>query len=420
MIEKKLGDRLAAVYFISLSALMHYFYSQVIPFFTIPLQQVFVVLAIGSAFVGFLMNPDIARAAVAIKAALVLSVPLLVMLMASMLLWVKELTDIKMIIQGLWHYGIYVNQVLAALYAASFLYMFGEKGIWYHLAGLLLVNLFLIGKIILNHGPQAYFSELLTLIVTFASETGDVMKEAEIHELVYCVGTYVFFMIMTFRKKLWFMIGLFLSMFCFLSALKRIGVLAMIIGLLACFILRFLARYASGKTISGIVTSVLLAVNGLLFFYIFAVKMGLFDLLEEYGLDTMGRAETYNQVSRFYEVVPAYFGQGMGFLAYQLTSNLTLFSGSVHNDYLQFYIDLGFFGYIFWLLSWTILRTKYFGRGGKTANEILTFAVILFMIIISTTDNTLNHQMFYIVTDIVIMGYGFQSRVEEEKLGGMI
>ena len=134
----------------------------------------------------------------------------------------------------------------------------------------------------------------------------------------------------------------------------------------------------------------------------------------------MGRALIYKKVSRFYEFLPNYIGQGMGFLAYQLTVNLNVYSGSVHNDFLQFYIDLGFWGYIFWILTLTVLRTKYFGRGGKITNEIITFAVILFMLVISSTDNTLNHQMFYIATDMVIMGYGFHERVQEERQRGIV
>lgn len=420
MFEEKLGSKIAAIYFISLSALMHYFYSQIIPLFTTPVQQVFVVLAIATAFVSFLIEPDMARAAVAVKAALILSAPMFVMIMASLLLWSVEMTGIEYIIQGLWHYGIYVNQLLAALYAAAFLYMFGEKGIWYHLAGLLLVNFFLIGKVIFEYGPQTYFSEFATLLTSFAGETGDVMAEAEIHELVYCVGTYAFFMLLTFRKNVWFLAGLVLSMFCFLSALKRIGVLAMVVGLLAGWMLQLASRHIGPKTVSKVITSVLLMVAVVLLFYIFAVKMGFFDLLEDYGIDTMGRALIYKKVSRFYEFLPNYIGQGMGFLAYQLTVNLNVYSGSVHNDFLQFYIDLGFWGYIFWILTLTVLRTKYFGRGGKITNEIITFAVILFMLVISSTDNTLNHQMFYIATDMVIMGYGFHERVQEERQRGIV
>lgn len=63
---------------------------------------------------------------------------------------------------------------------------------------------------------------------------------------------------------------------------------------------------------------------------------------------------------------------------------------------------------------------KIFRTRGKITNEIITFAVILFMLVISSTDNTLNHQMFYIATDMVIMGYGFHERVQEERQRGIV
>ena len=109
-------------------------------------------------------------------------------------------------------------------------------------------------------------------------------------------------------------------------------------------------------------------------------------------------------------------GHGMGFLSYQLTRVISLWESAIHNDFLQFYIDLGFWGYILWLLSLTVLRTWYFGRHDKKEGKIAAFAVTCYVLILSTTDNTLNFQMFYTVTGLLIMGQGFDERVRETDL----
>ena len=88
---------------------------------------------------------------------------------------------------------------------------------------------------------------------------------------------------------------------------------------------------------------------------------------------------------------------------------------SIHNDFLQHFIDLGFWGYIIWLVSMTLVRVWYFGRKGKTDDAIVTFMLILYLIIVSTTDNTMNYPLLTGVLAILMMGHSFDENVREKE-----
>ena len=95
---------------------------------------------------------------------------------------------------------------------------------------------------------------------------------------------------------------------------------------------------------------------------------------------------------------------------------------AVHNDFLQYFIDLGFWGYILWLLSMTVLRVCYFGAKGNVENGIITFALIVYLVIVSSTDNTMNFPLLTTVLAIIMIGHGFDDKVRktENKLFGHI
>ena len=95
---------------------------------------------------------------------------------------------------------------------------------------------------------------------------------------------------------------------------------------------------------------------------------------------------------------------------------------SVHNDFLQHFIDLGFWGYIIWLASMTLLRVWYFGRKGNVDNAIITFILTLYLIIVSSTDNTMNYPLLTGVLAILMMGNSFEENVRytEKKIFGSV
>lgn len=423
MHETGLREKTLAVYFISLATLMYYLLTQIINIpYTIPVRQIVVVMLLFSEFVCFVIRPNIARCYVSIKGALVLAAPLLVMVTVSLPIWFAQRVEWTEIYRSSWNYFLYVNQLLAALVAAMFLYLFGEKGIWYNLCSLLIANFMMIVTIMLENGVAVYLNELFRLIVTFAGETGEVIGKAEIHELAFCLGAYLVYMLLFFKKKSRFLILFGAALFCFLSAFKRIAMVAILISVLLGKMMRFLHAKGRDKTAKSIMTVILLGAVAALVLYIAFVRSGGFHFLEEIGVDTMSRADMYDQVKDEYTFSPAYAGQGMGHLSYHLTREEELWENAIHNDFLQFYIDLGFWGYIVWLLSLTVFRFWYFGGAGKMESGILTFSMTCYILILSSTDNTLNYQLVYTATGILMLGHDFDQRVREtdERLFGFV
>ncbi len=420
--ENKLLEKAKTVYFVVVAIMMYYFLNEYIDVgLHVTYRHAFALVLFGSATLLFLYKPNIARGFTAFKEACIYSIPLLVTTVVSLFVWFMETVETSVISRGLSSSFVYTNMLSFALAAGAMLYIFGKKGIWYNLVAILIANILMIVTVIAQNGLGSYMSEFITLVTTFAGVTGDIIVQAEIHELAFCLGAYLIYMLYKPQKNIIYFILLFLSLFCFLSAFKRIAIIAIAIALIFGYLLKFIARY-NKKTASGLVTFFTIVVVALLVGYIALIKMDAFELLEKAGINTSGRVEIYNAVDEFYEFHPGFLGNGIGFLTYQLNTFMNVGVASVHNDFLQHFIDLGFWGYIIWLVSMTLVRVWYFGRCGKVENAIITFILTLYLIIVSSTDNTMNYPLLTGVLAILMMGSGFEENVRttEQKVFGYV
>ncbi len=410
------------VYFMAIAVLMYYFLTEVINLgLFITYRHAFALVLFVSAFFAFLFKPNIARGASSLKEAFVYSTPLLVTIIVSLFIWFIVRVDTAVISRGLSGAFVYNNMLSFTLAAVAFLYVFGEKGIWYNLIAILISNILMLLTIIAQNGIGSFFSEFITLVMTFAAETGDIIVQAEIHELAFCLGAYLIYMLLKPKKDIVFFILLGLTMFCFLTAFKRIGIIAIVIALAFGWLLKFIAKFKKDTAMRlTVIFSVILVV--LLIGYIAIIKLDVFTLLEKMGIDTSGRVTIYNAVDKFYEFSPEFLGNGIGFLTYQLSTNMNVGVSSVHNDFLQYFIDLGFWGYILWLVSMTLVRVCYFGKKGKVENGIIALALSIYLVIVSSTDNTMNYPLLTTVLAIIMIGHGFDEKVRssETKMFGYI
>ena len=404
------------IYFMAVAVLMYYFLTEVIQLGVfVTFRHAFALVLFCSVFLVFLYKPNIARGVASMKATFVYCLPLLITVVVSLFIWFVGQVNTDVISRGLSSLFIYNNMLSFTLAAVSFLYIFGEKGIWYNLIAILIANMMMILTIIAQNGIGVFFSELITLIITFAGETGEVIVQAEIHELAFCLGAYLIYMLLKPKKNAAFLVLLGLTSFCFVVAFKRIGMIAVVIALVFGWLLRFIAKYkkdiASRLTVIFTVLLVLVLIG-----YIAIIKMDVFSLIEKAGIDTSGRVVIYNAVDKFYKFSPDFLGKGIGFLTYQLSTYMDVGVTSVHNDFLQYFIDLGFWGYILWLISMTLVRVCYFGANEKTENAIITFALTVYVVVVSSTDNTLNYPLLTTVLGILMIGHGFDERVKNTEM----
>ena len=197
--------------------------------------------------------------------------------------------------------------------------------------------------------------------------------------------------------------------------------IAIAIALVFGYILRGVSK-RSKKVAFKLTVILTLVVIIMLIGYIVIIKAGTFELLEEAGINTSGRDRIYDAVDEFYEFSPGFLGHGIGFLTYQLDSSMHIGVASVHNDFLQHYIDLGFWGYIIWLLSMTLFRVCYFGRKGDVEGAIIAFILVIYLVIASSTDNTMNYPLLTGTIAMLMMSNNFDNRVRsaEHKMFGYI
>lgn len=413
MLEKGLRRYVLVIFCVSLLTLMYYSRDEYIFFF--PVRNVFACLICLTGLLAFLVKPDVPKAMTALRLSFIFCMPILIGITASLVAWFVQKSWNQLIWYALQTYVIYSNQILASLVAASLLYLFGEEGMWYNLAAIVAANLLMLGATMAEAGVAPFFREFWRLVITFADDTGSIIVKAEIHELAFCLGAYLLYMMLFPQRKLSRILLMFLASFAFLAAMKRIAVLAMAVCLAVGFFLKLLLKFNRKRAVSRLITGSLILLCLALIVYIPLVRGGLFNALEKLGINTMGRNEIYDGVKKLYYFSPAYAGQGMGFITYQLRHVLTLRSLSLHNDFLHFYIELGFTGYILWLLSMTLLRTEYLGRKGKTGEKMTAYVMILFSFIVSSTDNTMHYQLFYTVIALLTIGHGFDGRVADER-----
>ncbi len=420
--DNKYVQTVCKFYFMAVAVLMYYFLTEIINLgLFVTYRHALALVLFASAFFAFLYKPNIARGVASLKSTFVCCIPLIITIVVSLFIWFMEQVDTAVIARGLSGAFVYNNMLSFTLAAVAFLYVFGEKGIWYNLIAILISNVFMLLTIIVQNGIGSFFSEFITLIVTFAGQTGDIIVKAEIHELAFCLGAYLIYMLLKPRKDIIFFILLAITSFCFLAAFKRIGIIAIAIALAIGWLLKFVNKFKQDTAMRlTVILSVILVV--LLTGYIYIIKLDVFTLLEKAGIDTSGRVVIYNAVDKFYDFSPGFLGNGIGFLTYQLSTNMSVGVSSVHNDFLQYFIDLGFWGYILWLVSMTLVRVCYFGKKGKVENAIIVLALSIYLVIVSSTDNTMNYPLLTTVLAIIMIGHGFDENVRttETKMFGYI
>ncbi|MBR4749350.1 MAG: O-antigen ligase family protein [Abditibacteriota bacterium] len=413
--QNAIAEKLVTVYFVGLAVLMNYFINNSFYFARILLsyQHLFMIIIIVSGIAYFLVYPNLGRIYVIGQSALAYSVALFVTATVSLFIWFTKQTPIPIIERGINSYFIYKCDISGALCAGVFLYIWGEKGIWRYLTAVIIANFMTILTIMVQNGVGEYMQQFITLVTTFARVTGPLMLKAEVHELAFCLGGFLLLMIL-FPKYIKEHPLLFsLAGFGFLSAFKRIAILAIGVAFVTGFLLLRFSKIRNSYHISKIISMVLIVITVLLLGYIALVKNDFFTDLELAGVETSGRDVIYRHLNRFYEFSPSFTGNGMAFTVYQMKEmeGSKVAVVSAHNDFLMMFIDLGFVGFLLWYLAFTVVRTKFFGREKHIRAEIFVFALIIMQIINSCTDNTLLYPLFSLTVAMLMMSCDFDKRV---------
>ena len=338
--------------------------------------------------------------------------PLVIPFLFSSVIWVAERADGITILNGV---GMIVPQLLSIFVAASTLYLFGEKGIWYCLGAMCLANFLRVLAVIAEGGAAAFFQEFVTLLTSFSAETGPLMAALEINDLTFAFGPFLIYLLLNrkgiSRWLLWFLC----SMVFFLIGLKRIAIPAVVLGVLAAWMVGRMPEKAAKQT------ALFLGVGMIFcsFMYIVGIRMGLFQYLQErLGINAMGRVEMFANLEPYYDISITYMGRGTGFERFVDWASGVVYDTprrtimQIHNDFLRMYLNIGFTGYLVWLWGYLMVRLRYwFWQGGKDAG-CLFLGICIYCFVLYATDNTIYYPYTMLACAIVPMSCHFNDMAE--------
>ena len=346
---------------------------------------------IGIAVVYFLVTFMQKRLRIAGKLLWIWSIPYVGMALISLLIWILERAEFNYILRGLINVGC---AELNAIAVAAAIWLFGEKVVDYTFFGAAGAVGLVAVRAIMNYGVGGFIGQYVSLLLSFAGNTGPAMRYMEFHDLSQGLGLFLMYYIWTFRMTKRNIILLALSFVCFTLSLKRIDVLAIIAAIGVGW---FLNRLTFARRWHFIIAFEI-ALVAFAYAYLILIKNGYYGvIMDRLGIDTMSRDVLYKYYSDFFNFSPTYLGRGLRFIyvhtgetdeVIHVTQSIVIRVHNAHNEYLTYYIELGFWGFIFWLWSnsWAKINSfrREFGWDGMT----VTLMVVIYCFISYATDNT--------------------------------
>lgn len=214
------------------------------------------------------------------------------------------------------------------------------------------------------------------------------------------------FVIYYLYKKKWIMsiLAAVLTYMC----VKKIAFLA-VAGSLVIMGIVFLSK----KSRAVVLTLWAMLGSGI-FYYLYLLDSGVLkNVLYYFGNYANGRFTMYDRFREMYDVSVLYFGRGLGYVVDILESwNIPTY-GNLHNDLLKFYIELGFWGMLLFLISYGVIF--YMTEKKFDASKMcLLFVMSIYSIILFMTDNV-SIYMLYLVPVYSIFFAVLASENESKK-----
>ena len=318
----------------------------------------------------------------------------LFILAISLLIWIAERQSIPLMRRGAITLVYQINAIIAM---AAAVYMFEEKALYYTFYSMVLANTFIMITVMQSYGVWETLKSIFFAIITFGGFENKTVTALEVHDLTFAFGVFLlyFTMLPSHIKKP--VLHIVLAAFFFLLGMKRIA-LAQMIVLIPFWYILINRKFKKSSFVNF--TAVII-----LFFCLWYVYLiysdGYGTLMDAMNVNTMGRDRIYRVVAPYYEFSPAYLGHGTGFV--QRTMEDLFLAGNspalgLHADILMLFIELGFFGMIFWILIQYVLKYKIIKSVAGEEVMLLSFLVSMYAFFTYITDNT----FLYCYTNLAI------------------
>ena len=200
--------------------------------------------------------------------------------------------------------------------------------------------------------------------------------------------SYGIFSIYYAYRKRWLLFGC--SMLFMYLADKRIALLGVVIALL------FMAVIWLFQNSKKVIFTIWTLVIGLIYGYLYLIYSGTLEAAC-WGLNvnTNGRVQMYTRMANQYDFLSGFLGNGIGIME-NLLDHLQIDTyANLHNDLLKFYIELGFIGFLIYLISYYLifhLTEKYFGK----KEMCFLLGISIYSMLLFATDNVSIYLMYLI------------------------
>lgn len=413
---------LLAVAYLALAVPMFYYVSQDITFggFGFMYRYLFGAGIILLAILAFLVSPNFKRGVLSVKYSAVVVAPYIWTIVYSLLIWALTTAEFRVLTRGIFYI---VYQFIAVLAAAAVLYLFGQKGIYLQLLALFIADGIYILQAIRDNGLGTFVRQYVDLVITLTGSTGEIMKSFELLGHSYGLGFFLVFFLVNFRENRKQLPWAVAAAALFMLGLKRSVLGAVAVAVLVGWLMNWMKqpkRWLQFIMIAAVIFGLC---------YVYGVSIGLFDWMEEMGMDTNGRSWLFRQFNDYYEIGIGYFGKGAGFVTGSIASgtiSLIMDGGysfaEIHNDFLRQYIELGMAGFIIWMILFLKPRIDFFFHTNTEQAEkrhgVLAAALILVTYVTFMTENSLYHFYTTLFMSTMIMGYHYDEFAERIKLPG--
>lgn len=331
-------------------------------------------------------------------------------IICSILIWIIDLQSFSYIMKGTSKISYQLLNIAIVLAAV---YMFEEKAATYTFFGIAGANVVIILIGAATTGIGGAVSDMISNITSFGASdvilNSPFIRAIEIHDITFVMGVYVIYFLFFCPHEKYRYAYAGLALFLFFAGLKRIAFLSLLLAVV--FALFCKALGAKGKRRALIITACVIV--AFCYYYIIIIQNGTFtQFCIEHEVELNGREKIYDYISNFYEVSPSYGGKGYEFCVQLLksmhdTKDQVVDITAVHNDILKMYVEMGFWGFLFWITGYYIWQTYWFiSRCGEKV-AVCFMSISIYMLITYLTDNTMFYYWSSMVIRIIPMSFFF-------------
>ena len=380
--EGRLWKICSAIFYVILTFLSFYCACYRLP---VSVKYAVNVLVFGWACLAFFVHPKFDRAIFCLRLFALFFFPYLMFWMWSVGIWISEFQTFSFILRGSLNiFYMFTN----LLYTSASIYLFDVDAMFLTVIGMTVANSLVAVQVAASNGIGTFISEYITLILTFADQTGGAMHSMELHDMVYGWGVCViFYFVHKEKHKVRRFFCLLVSLLYFTMGFKRIAVPAVAAAILLYYVL----EHFKPKHLRILSTVAAVLTGSFVFFYLFLIKSGIFvEMANELGIELMYRDVLYSYFSRFFELSPSFLGNGIRFIYNYATNdpNYPLATPAVHNVYMELYIETGFWCWWTWILYELAFRVHRIEERYTAQSAYLLMAMNFYVFFTYLTDNT--------------------------------